>query len=311
MKKISIVVPVYNVEKYLKKCLDSIVKQTYENYEVIIVCDKCHDASEKIVDEYVKKHSKFKKIYAEKTGLATAKNIGVKASSGEYLLFLDGDDYLEKDLLQVIVDNTQDNPDLIRFQAQDIINNKTIKHEEKSFDTMDGKKAFQEILRYHYIENSWLYAYNLTYWKKNKFQFMNGCIAEDYGLTPLVIAKAKKVKGISFIGYNYVQRDNSLMNNDNYDNKLKKMDDMLKQADYLHQELKDIPDTDHIKRFINNSLLYYSTTLKKSDYKKIIKKKKKKGIYDYIPVDNVRHRFKKFIISRSPYFYYHHLARFL
>ena len=74
--KFSIIVPIYNVEKYLKKCLDSILKQTYNNYEVILVCDKCDDKSLDIVDKYIKKNHNFIKIYKEKTGLAKARNIG-------------------------------------------------------------------------------------------------------------------------------------------------------------------------------------------------------------------------------------------
>ena len=69
---------------------------------------------------------------------------------------------------------------------------------------------------------------------------MENCIAEDYGLTPLVIAKAKSVKSISYIGYNYVQRDNSLMNNTDYTKKIKKMDDMLKQSDYEKDTYDDM-----------------------------------------------------------------------
>ena len=86
--KFSIIVPVYNVEKYLNTCLESIVKQTYNNYEVIIVCDKCDDNSEMIVDYYIKKYN-WKKIYEKNTGLSKARNIGIEIAAGDYLIFLD------------------------------------------------------------------------------------------------------------------------------------------------------------------------------------------------------------------------------
>ena len=229
MTKFSIIIPVYNVEKYLNKCLDSVVKQTYKNYEVIIVCDKCSDNSESIVDEYIKKYKNFTKIYAEHTGLSKARNIGVEASSGEYILFLDGDDYFELDLLKTLNEKLKDTPDLIRFQIQDVKGKEIIKYNELGFNTTDGISAFNKIFKYHYIENAWSYSYNANFYKKNKFKFMEGCIAEDYGLIPLIIAKAKKVKSISYIGYNYVQRENSLMSDTNYSKKVKKMEDMLIQ----------------------------------------------------------------------------------
>ncbi|UKI29229.1 MAG: hypothetical protein L6V78_02625 [Clostridium sp.] len=108
---------------------------------------------------------------------------------------------------------------------------KKIDHNEIGFDTTNGTEAFNKIVRYHYIENAWAYVYKRDYFIKNNFKYMENCIAEDYGLTPLVIVKAKSVKSISYIGYNYVQRNNSLMNDTDY-KKIKKMEDMLKQSDY-------------------------------------------------------------------------------
>ena len=194
MIKFSIIIPVYNVEKYLDKCFNSVINQAFNNYEVIIICDKCTDNSEKIVDKYIKKYTNFKKIYKENTGLSVARNIGVESSNGEYILFLDSDDYLEKDLLQKL-DNELKNPiDIIRFQAQNIIDDKLIKYNEKVFEITNGIEAFNFIINYHYIENAWLYCYNSKFYKNNNFHFKENVIAEDFGLIPLIIAKAKSVK---------------------------------------------------------------------------------------------------------------------
>jgi len=308
MIKFSIIIPVYNVEQYLEKCLDSVLKQTYKYFEVIIVCDKCSDNSEKIVDSYIKKSKKFKKIYAEHTGLAEAKNLGIEHVKGDYILFLDGDDYIERGLLEKINKNLTMDLDLIRFQARDILNNEKIEYLEKSFDTIDGLRAFDEIVTYHYIENSWLYAYRTSFWKKHNFKFMSGCIAEDYGLTPLIIASAETIKSISYIGYNYVQRENSLMNNKDYSKKIKKMDDMLLQASFIKNSLKNIENSNNIIRFINNSLIYYSTTLSKDDYKKYYKLLKEQRCFDYLISNNLKQKIKNFIIRNNPWFFYHHIA---
>lgn len=309
MTKFSIIIPVYNVEKYLNKCLDSVVKQTYKNYEVIIVCDKCSDNSESIVDEYVKKYKKITKIYEEHTGLSKARNIGVEASSGEYILFLDGDDYFELDLLKTLNEKIKDTPDLIRFQIQEVKRKEIIKYNEEGFNTTDGVSAFNKIFKYHYIENAWSYCYNANFYKKNKFKFMEGCIAEDYGLIPLIIAKAKKVKSLSYIGYNYIQRENSLMSDTDYSKKVKKMEDMLMQSVFLKGKLKDIKGKELIIAFINNSLIYYSTRLNYKDFKKYNKILKENKCFNHLKGGNLKAKIRNVLIKSNAYFFYHYVAR--
>ena len=309
MIKFSIIIPVYNVEKYLNKCLDSIVKQTYKNYETIIVCDKCSDNSESIVDEYVKKYNNFTKIYEEHTGLSKARNIGVEASSGEYILFLDGDDYFKPNLLDVLSYYLDDTPDLIRFQIQDVKGKEIIKHNEEGFNTTDGVSAFNKIFKYHYIENAWSYCYNANFYKKNKFKFMEGCIAEDYGLIPLIIAKAKKVKSLSYIGYNYIQRENSLMSDTDYYKKVKKIEDMLMQSVFLKGKLKDIKGKELIISFINNSLIYYSTRLNYKDFKKYNKILKENKCFNHLKGGNLKAKIRNVLIKSNAYFFYHYVAR--
>lgn len=100
--KFSIIIPIYNVENYLRKCLDSVASQTYNNFEVITVIDKCDDNSEKIADEYINKYN-WTKLYEERTGLAKARNIGIQKAIGDYIVLLDSDDYLENNFLETII----------------------------------------------------------------------------------------------------------------------------------------------------------------------------------------------------------------
>ena len=306
--KFSIIVPVYNVEKYLNTCLESIVKQTYNNYEVIIVCDKCDDNSEMIVDYYVKKYN-WKKIHEEYTGLSKARNLGVDEAKGDYLMFLDGDDYLDDHLLETINNLLDDDTDILRFQVQDVNDKNIVQHKEDGFRIMKGTEAFNKIIRYHYIENAWAYTYKTSFWKKNNFKFMDGCLAEDYGLTPLVIAKADKIKSVSYIGYNYVQRSNSLMTNDDYSKKIKKMDDMLKQSNYEINELKKIDNSEKIIGFLNNSLIYYSTTLKYKDYKKYNKILKNNKCFKHLKGKGIKSFLKYLLIKGNSYFFYKFIVR--
>lgn len=306
--KFSIIIPVYNSEKYLPQCLDSIITQAYKNYEVIIVCDKCTDNSEKIADNYIKKYN-WIKIYEEHTGLSKARNLGIKKAKGDYLVFLDGDDYLENDFLETINNFLKDKPDILRFQVRNILNNKKIDFQEEGFDIQNGPAAFDKIIRYHYIENAWAYVYKMAFWQKNNFKYMDNCIAEDYGLTPLVIIKAKSVKSIPYIGYNYVQRTNSLMNNSDYSKKIKKMDDMLKQSDYIKKQIANYNDVESVLRFLDNSLIYYSTTLKYKDYKKYNKILKNKKCFDHPIEQNLKSKIKKLIIKINSYVFYNYLMR--
>ena len=110
--KFSIIIPVYNVEKYLRQCLDSLQKQVYENFEVIIVNDGSPDQSQVIIDEFVQKDARFFGYQKENGGLSDARNYGVEKATGDYLLFVDGDDYISPDYLKSIeetVSNTKFN----------------------------------------------------------------------------------------------------------------------------------------------------------------------------------------------------------
>ena len=101
MKKhlVSIVVPVYNVEKYLKRCVDSIINQSYNNIEILLVDDGSTDSSGKICDDYLKKDSRIKVIHKQNGGLSDARNFGIDKSTGDYLSFIDSDDWIEKDMI--------------------------------------------------------------------------------------------------------------------------------------------------------------------------------------------------------------------
>ena len=308
--KFSIIIPVYNIEKYITKCLDSVINQTYKNYEVIIVCDDSKDKSNIIVDSYVKNDKRFIKCFEKNTGLAKAKNIGLSKATGDYILFLDGDDYIEKDLLQKLVDEDIDKYDLLRFQAREVKNNDVInEYSEEQFISKNGIEAFKKIINYHYIENSWLYSYSNKFFKENNFSFNEGCVAEDYGLTPLIIASANKVKCISYIGYNYVQRDNSLMNSDDYNNKIKKMDDMLKQATYQKLELDNIKNSEIVKDFLDDSLIYFSTRLKYKDYRKYNKILKKRNCFKHLKGTSFRNKIRCFLIKFNSFFFFRYIKR--
>ena len=109
---ISVIVPVYNVEKYLSRCIDSILNQTYKDYEIILIDDGSKDSSGKICDEYAKNHNNISVIHTKNRGLSAARNTGTENSHGEYITFVDSDDLISNsflsDLYTLIVNNNAD-----------------------------------------------------------------------------------------------------------------------------------------------------------------------------------------------------------
>ena len=300
MPKFSIIVPVYNVEKYIKKCLDSIFDQTFKDFEVIVVNDGTKDNSMDIVEKY-----DVLTINQKNQGLSAARNSGVKRANGDYLIFVDSDDYIEKDLLKRINEVLDNNPDVIRYQAKDIINNKEKEHKEKEFSGLNGEEAFKTITGFHYVEPAWLYCVKRKYYIDNKFKFKVGTYHEDFGLTPLIVFKSKVVNSINYCGYCYVQRSGSIMTSKDYEKTLKKVDDMYNHYKYLTDEVKKSnQDTTYFNSFLANSVIIKITELKKNDYKRYKKELKKDKVFDNILADTLKRKVKKSIIKKTPKLYF-------
>ena len=299
--RFSIIVPVYNVEKYLKRCLDSISKQSFTDYEVIIVNDGSTDNSSSIISKYP-----YKAINQENQGLSMARNNGVKVSRGDYLIFLDSDDYIEKDLLKEINESLSNNPDLVRFQIKEVFDNKDeINYKEEPFGNKDGEEAFRLITKYHFVENAWAYAVKRDYFIKEKFSFKKGTYHEDFGLMPLVIIKSKVVNSIDYVGYCYYQRDGSIMNSSDYAKTEKKVKDFYDHYLYLVKEInKTKLDKTYFMSFISNSLILKITELEGKDYKEALNRLKKDKVFDNLLDDNLGRKIKKTLVKLSPKLYY-------
>ena len=298
MPEFSIVVPIYNVEGYLKKCLDSILNQTFVDYEIILVNDGSTDQSLSIIKEYMSKYPDIKLINQENKGLSEARNAGLKEARGNYVLFVDSDDFIDKDLLLNLNDSIINNPDLVRFQLR-VVSDKTIDINEEAFDSLNGHDAFKKIIKYRFVENAWAYLYSRKYLIDNGFLFKPNMYHEDYGLIPLAIIKASIVNSISYIGYNYVQRSNSIMSDSNYMKTRKKAFDVLSQ--YLDIVNKD--SDPYYRSFLANSVILKLKDLNKEDYKKYLSEIKKHNVIDNILSDTLPRKIKKMLLKISPKLY--------
>ena len=237
-------------------------------------------------------------INQKNQGLSQARNNGVKEAKGEYIIFVDSDDFIEKDLLKKINDSLLNNPDLVRYQIREV-SDKLTDYNEESFTNLSGKEAFKKIVKYHYVENAWSYAIKKEYYLKNKFSFKKSLLHEDFGLIPLVIIKANIVNSIDYIGYNYVQRNNSIMNNSNYEKIKKKAFDVLEQYLDLINKDEDI----YYKSFLANSTILKLKDLNKKDYKEFLNLLKKNKVFDNVLSDTISRKIKKLLLKISPKLY--------
>jgi len=302
MIKYSFIVPVYNTEKYLKKCLDSLVGQTFKDFEIIIVNDGSTDNSMDIILKYQKKYKNIIIIDQKNAGLSMARNNGVKKASGKYLIFIDSDDYVEKNLLKEL-DKEIDDAEVLRYQiiTEDENENIISIYNEKPFCKMKGYDAFRYLSSYHFVEPAWCYVYKKEYYVDNNFSFKKGVYHEDFGLVPYVIYKARKVKSINYPGYHYVQRNGSIMNDSNYSKTVKKAFDMLEQYKTLRLFSKNVNKKnnydDYFLSFISNSVIVKARELKKEERKVYVNELKKINAFDGVLVNTKIRKIKKWFMK--------------
>lgn len=304
MPKYSIVIPVYNVEKYIKRTLDSVFNQTEKDFEVILVNDGSTDKSIEIAKKY-----NVKIVDTSHVSVSEARNIGVKHAKGEYLIFLDSDDYWDKDLLKEISKSLENKPDLVRFQVRTVTDSEEkVDYNEQTFTNLTGEEAFNVISKFHFVESVWCYAIRRDYYLEEKFKFKKGTIHEDFGLTPLIIIKAKNVNSIAYIGYNYYRRSGSIMNTPDYEWTKRKVKDFYTHYLYLSKEIEKVAvDKKVFKSFIANSMLMKICELEKKEYKYYLKLLKENRVFDNILDDTFKRKIKKQLVRLSPKFFYSHI----
>lgn len=224
----SIIIPVYNVEKYLKKCLSCLISQTFPNFEAIFVDDESTDNSLSILREIEKKDSRFKVISKKNEGPGVARNLGLKVSSGEYIIFLDPDDWIEDSALQVLFNEfNKTKAQVIQFDYKKCF--EPSKKIELASLNRDSKVSIQDnsFFDCNIIKNKSLSDYRLMVWDKaycaqfikdNKIRFAPNKHGEDHIFSLKVLFLAKKILYINKYLYNYLTRENSASNKKSLDN---------------------------------------------------------------------------------------------
>jgi len=209
--KISIIVPVYKVEQYIHKCIDSILMQNFENFELILVDDGSPDICGEICDRYADKDKRIKVIHKENGGLSSARNAGLEIAKGDYIGFVDSDDWIEPDMYELLYGMCAEHRcDVAICSSQIHYSNKIVISSNHPFIIHDRNTAMKTMLEGKlYDEVVWtkLFKRNLL----EDIKFPVGMSYEDTAFTYKVIHKCKKVCFIGEPKYHYIKRDNSMM----------------------------------------------------------------------------------------------------
>ena len=230
----SVIIPVYNVDKYIQACLDSVLGQTFSDWEAICVNDGSSDGSAAILERYATKDDRIKVINQSNAGTATARNTGLRAAQGDYIFFLDSDDWLEPDSFQILA-NRLHGEDILCFSGRRFFESTGNYHRA---DVLP-EKTYERGMDY-YNENALLHrdfafvcvvlrVYNRDFLMRNGLFFDDDVSYEDNLWIPITLYHAQTVTVIPDVLYIYRIRKGSKMQEDSFDRKM----DMLKVANRL------------------------------------------------------------------------------
>lgn len=291
---ISVIVPVYNVEKYLRRCLDSIINQTYRNIEIILIDDGSTDGSEKICNEYVKKDKRAKVFIQDNMGVSSARNVGLKKAKGKYIAFVDSDDCIDVDYLRKLYSLIKNESGDVSIVGQKIIyemdGNKCRARAERdateSVETFSGAEA-TELMLYQKKINSSLWG---KLFRKELFDdvnFPNGMVHEDLLALYYIFKKAKRIILSDKILYFYYSRQGSLLNGKQFDRHTMDILEIMKmiEQDILKTRKNLLPAME--SRRLNAELFVIRQIPKSAEYLNIrknieydIKKNRMKILHD-------------------------------
>jgi len=304
MIKISVIIPVYNVEIYIEKCINSLINQTLKEIEFIFVNDGTPDNSVDIIKEYQKKDKRIKLLEKTNGGQASARNLGLKSAKGEYIAFLDSDDYVKNDTYEKMYKRAKkEDLDIVicnyfltyTDHIEEVKNNITDKEEKiilPSEYIMLTPSPWNKIIKKEYLINS-------------NFSFPEGIIYEDFASIPLLGLNNPKVVYINEPLIYYVQSDTSTMRNKEYKSKY---EDIFKATEYLYNNMIDKNYNEELEYLLTYHFLYLASLnfYKYKKYKNInlIADKMKKYFPNWNKNKIVKNKFDKNKILYMKLFYY-------
>jgi len=254
---ISIIVPVYNVEKYLQKCVDSIINQTYKTLEIILVDDGSKDNSGKICDELEKMDNRIKVIHKQNGGLSDARNAGIKIAKGKYIGFVDSDDYIARDMFETLYGlSKKHNADVSIVSYYEVYNGKIISaRDSKDLEVFDKIEALKEVLIDRRIQS---YAWNKLFKRElfENIEFPTNKNFEDIATTLLLFEQSNTVVLLEDPKYYYLRRDDSIVGIKNYKTYKDYLDVIYDKYLYLNGKYEELDLYNALNYIINMIWVY-------------------------------------------------------
>ena len=318
---ISVIVPIYNVEKYIKKAVDCIVRQTYDNIEIILVDDGSTDNCGLICDEYYKKDNRIKVIHKENGGASEARNAGIEIAKGEYFAFIDPDDWIENNMIEVLYNNIKkyDADISICEYVKENIKGKVLKkkNETKEIQIFNKKNSLYELITQKNITN---HPWNKLYKKKlfSEIRYPKGKLLEDISTTYKLFENSNKIVYQNISLYHYIKRGSSALGSMTEKGINDLEDATFSRNKYLlnkYPDLYDIITIDNLRNvkslyyfsiFGNYNKLYRSLKFKKyyNEYKTIYKKYKSK-------IQEDKKSIRLFYTSKNVYILWIHIKKWI
>jgi len=280
--KISIIIPVYKVERYLDTCLTSILNQDEKNIEILVINDASPDNSEQIIDKYAQQDDRIKKINNPKNmGLGLTRNVGINEAKGEYILFVDSDDYLCPNVLSGLYNQAKDNDlDILQANYTKIYNWGERKMPENKIKGIYNGEDYLSIRPYIPVV-VWSKLWKTSFLKKNNLKF-NEWYFEDVSFSSEAYFFAKRVMESSIFFYNYRIRNGSIMTAEINDKKLKSFMVLVNVLEKHYMKSKTHKDGAQRLKLFAHSIVDFSGAI--SMYKKNndLKEKAKKYLSDQV-----------------------------
>ncbi|WP_172638467.1 glycosyltransferase family 2 protein [Lactiplantibacillus plantarum] len=216
---LSVIVPVYNVQSYLSKCIDSVVRQTFKDFELLLIDDGSTDKSGVICDRYARNDSRIKVIHKSNGGLSDARNAGIEIAQGDFIFFIDSDDYVHEQLFEILLHSARlHSAEIVECGVKDVPENSLDDYSGFDYGLEAAEAASHVYTHDEAVENILDYQFKIMAWNKlyrrelfRSLRFPKGKLHEDEFLTPYLVDCCSSYVEIDLPYYRYVQRKNSIM----------------------------------------------------------------------------------------------------
>ncbi len=245
---ISVIVPVYKVEAYLPRCLDTLLAQRYENFEVVAVDDGSPDRCGEILEEYAKKDVRIRVIHRENGGLSAARNTGIEAAKGAFLAFVDSDDWVEPNFLEILAAPLlEQGAEIASCGAVNHLGDRAVPNALEKPLVMGPKEALERMCyNDHFFVTTWDKLYRRELFEG--IRFPEGKLFEDTATTFTLVDRAKTIVATPGICYHYITRPSSITGAGFHPKKLDYVEAAEKMAGFIEEKYPDLKDACNRKR---------------------------------------------------------------